>query len=288
MKHIIVPIDFSEEALHGLEFALVLAGKFKADVQMVHVCPPANNKFQSEIEMEISEYEEKFIAIEKEWLQKYPDISLQHIAKRGKIYREVVNQADSMNDSCIVCSTHGGSGFEEFFIGSNAYKIISYTTLPVFTVRGNIVPSTIKRIVLPIDITLETREKVPFTTSLAGIFDAEVHVVTLSSTNDESIQKKLNEYSGQVIKYLNAHSISYQSSSLQGGNQTDIILDYAKKSDASLISIMSDQEKTISNLLLGSYTHQMINKSTIPVLINSVRQLGIISESFRAEGIISD
>jgi nucleotide-binding universal stress UspA family protein len=288
MKHIIVPIDFSEEALHGLELALVLAGKFKADVQMVYVCAPAYNKFQSELEMEVSEYEEKLSTIEKEWLQKYPDIFLHHIVKRGKIYREVVNQADSLNDSCIVCSTHGGSGFEELFIGSNAYRIISYTTLPVFTVRGDIVPSAIKRIVLPIDITHETREKVPFTSTLATIFDAEVHVVTLSSTNDESIQKKLNEYSGQVIKYLNAHAISCHSSSLRGSNQTDIILDYAKKIKADLISIMSDQEKTISNLLLGSYTHQMINKSTIPILINSIRQLGIIPESFRAEGIISD
>jgi hypothetical protein len=28
---------------------------------------------------------------------------------------------------------------------------------------------------------------------------------------------------------------------------------------------MTEQEKSVSNLLLGSYAHQMINKATIPV-----------------------
>jgi hypothetical protein len=37
--------------------------------------------------------------------------------------------------------------------------------------------------------------------------------------------------------------------------------------------IMSEQEKTLSNIFLGPYAQQMINNSHIPVLTCSVRQL---------------
>jgi hypothetical protein len=41
---------------------------------------------------------------------------------------------------------------------------------------------------------------------------------------------------------------------------------------------MTEQEKSVSNLLLGSYAHQMINKALIPVLSFPNYQLRIITE----------
>jgi hypothetical protein len=37
MKTIIVPLDFSKESLSGLNYALMLANKTGANIQMVHV-----------------------------------------------------------------------------------------------------------------------------------------------------------------------------------------------------------------------------------------------------------
>jgi hypothetical protein len=53
---------------------------------------------------------------------------------------------------------------------------------------------------------------------------------------------------------------------LNGGNLTDLTLDYSRSINADLISIMTEQEKSASNLLLGNFAHQMINKAFIPVL----------------------
>ena len=68
------------------------------------------------------------------------------------------------------------------------------------------------------------------------------------------------------LNILEYHKIPYLIKHLQGDNLTDITLDYAHSIDADLISIMTEQEKSVSNLLLGSYPHQMINKAFIPVL----------------------
>jgi hypothetical protein len=63
-----------------------------------------------------------------------------------------------------------------------------------------------------------------------------------------------------------------------GDNLTDITLDYANRVDADLISIMTEQERNPSNLLLGSYAHQMINKSYIPDLLIPTYHLSITAE----------
>ena len=85
-------------------------------------------------------------------------------------------------------------------------------------------------------------------------------------SNYPDIEEKLHQYAKQVATYIEAHKIPCTVKHLQGNNLTDMTLDYAKSVKADLISIMTEQEKSVSNLLLGSYAHQMINKSTIPVL----------------------
>lgn len=48
---------------------------------------------------------------------------------------------------------------------------------------------------------------------------------------------------------------------------------------------MSEQEKSISNLVLGSYAHQMINHSPIPVLTFHAYQIEIPTEDLNTQGI---
>jgi nucleotide-binding universal stress UspA family protein len=285
MKNIIVPVDFSELSLKGIDLALILAKKYSADIQIVHVLEGTSVEFKSEVDHLNKDTHNRMDELVERYAGKAKGFKVLSIIKEGKIHKEVVGQADAFDDSVIVTTTHGGSGFEELFIGSNAYKIISSTNRPVFTLRGDKVPEKIGKIVLPIDSTNETREKVPFTAKLASLFGAEIHVVTVTSTRTDNINKRIESYAHQVENYLKAMKLKCVRDSLFGDNLTDITIEYADRVKADLISIMSEQEKSLSNLLLGNYAHQMINKSLIPVLVISNRHIGIITESFKTEGI---
>jgi nucleotide-binding universal stress UspA family protein len=138
--------------------------------------------------------------------------------------------------------------------------------------------------VLPLDITFQTREKVPYTAILAKQFHSEIHLLSVRLSHIKSIEKQLHQYVEQVAGYLDNQKIPYKIEHLQGDNLTDMTLDYACSVNADLISIMTEQEKSVSNLLLGSYAHQMINKSYIPVLSFPNYQLGIISDDIWALG----
>lgn len=267
MKHIIVPIDFSEESINGLRLALIFANKFKARLQMVYV-----QKFPSELgrvgfEEEKRRADVEFEKLIKEFSPKFHDeAKLDYIVKKGKIYREVVNQAQAFDDSVIVSSTHGASGFEELFMGSNSFKIVSAAENPVISIRHGAVPREIKTIILPIDISVETRQKVLLTAEIAKIFEAEVHVLGVSTTRAEDIDAKIEAYSKQVCEYLKERGIKHVKHRLVGENMVNTIIDFALDTEANLVSIMTEQNDGLANFILGSYAQQMLNKSPVPVL----------------------
>ncbi len=284
MKHIIVPIDFSKESLNGLRLAIIFANQFKSNIQMVYVQKVVSEMGRIGLEEEHRTATQNFEKLIKEYSSKlHKGQELSYIIKKGKVYREVVNQAEAFENTTIICSTHGASGFEEFFIGSNALKIVSATESPVITIRHGAVPHPIKKIIMPIDITSDTRQKVPITAEIAKAFGAEVHVVAVSSNQSDDIVAKLNAFSKQVCDYLKDYEVHFKTASLSGDNITDITIEYALDINADMISIMTEQSKALSNFVLGSYAQQMLSKSPIPVLSITPQELFILG-SFITQG----
>ncbi len=283
MKNLIVPIDFSKASLAGLDLAMLFTKRQKTTVQMVYVQKKSTDYNSPGYFKEEKAYAEKeFNKIVAKYSPKLKnDSNLKYIIKSGKIYREIVGQVESYVDGMVVASTHGASGFEEFFIGSNAYKIISATHQPVMTVRMLEAPTVINKIVMPIDLTVDSRQKVPYTTEIAKIFDAEIHVITVSSSKSKRIIDRLGAYASQVENYVKAKKIKCKVKSLMGDNIVDLITVYADSVDASMISIMKEQLKSLS--FLGSITHQIVSRSKVPVLSMSAKEVHIAT-GFRTSG----
>jgi len=277
IKNFIVPIDFSDDSLKGLELAILFTGKLYLNIQMVYVQKKTAEHFPSAVREEYKIAKEKFDKIVYEYSNRLGNNSkLRYIIKKGpKVYEEIVNQAESYKDSLIAASTHGASGFEEFFIGSNAFKIISATTRPVLAIRKGPVPKEIKKIILPIDVMPETRQKVPLTAEIAEIFGAEVHVIEVTTSRSTKIHKRLGAYSKQVSNYLKSKNIVVVNHTLVGDNVADITVEYAHSVGADMIAIITEQQNSITNLIIGNYAQQVLNKATIPVLNITPREIQI-------------
>lgn len=285
IKNFIVPIDFSEDSLKGLDLAVLFSTRMYANIQMVYVQKRTAGHFPSEIREEYKMAKDTFEKIIQDCTPRLGNnAKLRYIIKKGpKVYEEVVNQAESYKESMITASTHGASGFEEFFIGSNAFKIISATTRPVIAIRKGGVPDDIRRIVLPIDNMPETRQKVPLTAEIASLFGAEIHVVEVASSHSSKVHRRLNAYSKQVSNYLKGQDIPIVNKTIYGDNVADITVEYANSIQADMISIMTEQKGSITNLILGNYAQQVLNRATIPVLNVTPREIQI-KGSFSATG----
>ena len=268
MNDILVGIDFSKCSINALEHALNIAHKADQDIIMVWVnrresqkelYNPGSNNIIEEVNKRFEDLISKYKADFK------PELKFE--IREGKIYKEIVKAADENDVSLIVVGSHGSSGFEEFWIGSNANKTIASTHIPVITIRRKTdVGRELKRIVFPIDSTPATRQKIIYTALLAGYFDAEVHVLALYTVNLRRVEERVDKYAKQMLEYLEDEGIKTVYITQRADNITNSTIEYAKKIDANLIAIMTEQEHSASNILMGPYASQMVNNSPIPVL----------------------
>lgn len=270
MKNIIVAVDFSDCSVNALEHAISIAQKGNFNIIMVWVNNPTTTKILLESDQSsemIREVENQFNKLVATYSKALPHSTINFSIREGKVYHQIALEAKEKQAMLVIAGTHGTSGFEEFWIGSNAYKIVSLAPCPVITIRAGInINKELSRILMPIDSTPETRQKVSFTAKIAKLFQAEVYVLSLYTTGISAVQETVNNYARQVVKFLEEEKITCHSESLRADNLARAALDYATKIEANLISIMTEQETSTSNLWLGAYAQQMINHSPIPVL----------------------
>jgi len=269
-KTILVGIDFSDCSLNAFEHALSISEKAEANLMLIWVNKPDNTKNLYDLEGDeiLHKAEKQLSEMVKKYQPRLTKGTIDFVTRTGKVYAELVAVAEELDVFLIMIGTHGSSGFEEFWIGSNANRIVSATERPVITIRGGVdIARTINTIVMPIDSTLESRQKVPITALLAKYFEATVHVLVTYITSVEDVRERVMDYAKQVETYLTENEVKFLIKEIEVDNVTDNTIEYATSVGANLISVMDEQEKAASNIWLGPYAQQMVNHSPIPVLV---------------------
>ncbi|MCW3102649.1 MAG: universal stress protein UspA-like protein [Bacteroidetes bacterium] len=271
---ILVPIDFSAQSLVALEQSYNLAREYHAEITLLHVIEEAGalakffSKEQHEdVRKNVQEQLDQ-LAIETGTRTKLPINTL--IAK-GSVYEKVNEVAELINASMIVMGTNGDQGLKKKFIGSNALRVVRESKIPVITIKGKHHRQGCKNIVLPLDLSKETREKVSKAIELSKLFGgATVRVVSVLFTTDEFVVNRITRQLGQVKAFLEKEHIECSAEIIKGikGEETlaQNILEYAHKVEGDLIMIMTQQEVDFTQYFIGSSAQEIINHSAIPVL----------------------
>lgn len=266
MNYILVGIDFEEGSYNALKHAIAIAQRAKLDICCIWVSSTKERDSNKRRELK-EEAETKLQELVNEYQNKLEGNTVRYKIREGRIYKEIIAEAKENQPYMIVIGTHGASGFEEFWIGSNANKIVTAAPCPVFTIRtGRTIERQLKTIVMPLDSSVETRQKAPITGVMAKNFGATVHVVKAYTTQVKAVRRRVDGYAEQVMKYFEENEIKFKDVPLDVDNLSFDIIDYANSVDANLIVIMTEQETRTANLWLGPFAHQMVNHSPIPVL----------------------
>ncbi|MEI8202682.1 MAG: universal stress protein [Bacteroidota bacterium] len=269
MKEIIVAIDFSKGSIHALNYAISIANKTNASILMIWVDTFSEKEGMLLKEQKIMKDEicESFSEIIAKYQPSLTSGKLSFKIRKGKVYSEIAHQARVNKSDLIVVGTHGVSGFEEIFIGSNAFRIVTSAPCPILTIRPDYpFDKGITKIALPIDSTPETCQKLAFTAKLANIFGAEVYVLALYSANLKTINRKVDENAHEVSRYLTEQKVKHSIESVFTDNITKTTLTFAEVVKADVLSIMTEQEISEVNVFLGPNAQQLINHAEIPVL----------------------
>ena len=269
MKNILVAIDFSKNAEHALQYALMYAEKLNASLYLIWVDNSVSEDgVLDTIERDLrTEKKEYLKSIVKEYNEKYPNIKFEILLRKGRVYQEIAKAAGQINADMIFTGTHGVSGYEQHWIGSNTYRIVTHAPCPVATVRSSYeITSRLDNILVPLDSSLETKQKLPFICELAQKFDACIHLLEVYTSNLSVIRKRIHKFGEEAVKCMNERGVKYELEKVDVKNVVSSIIEYGKSNNIDLIAIMTEQDSTTANKFLGPYAQQLINNSDIPVV----------------------
>ncbi len=273
MKRVLVPVDFSEASIKAFSFGIELANLLKADLRFMHVVTGKHYApvFEDSSDMKLSgqayDWMEK-LKQENERKYKVPGGKFDYKIREGNVTKEITNQAKYDDSSIIVLGSHGISGFEDKWIGSNAYRLVISAPCPVLLIRKSFEQKAFKKIVMPVDIKKSSRLKVPVIAGVAKLFQAKVYVVGLKETNFSSILNSIRVIIHQVEHYLKDFvGVETESAILTGKNLPRKLLEYSASIDADLIAIQINHDSNPFSDLIKPFANEIINYADRPVLV---------------------
>ncbi len=281
MNEIVVAIDFSSCSVNATRVAVFIANAMNANITLINVCKPCSEEavYPDTHDLHYKEAKKRLEDLISDFGPLLKN-EMKYRIRVGKVYSEIVNEAKYNDAMMIIAGTHGISGFEEYFIGSNAYRLVSLSPCPIITIRTMFQKKEIKKILFPIDSSRETRQKTNFALEIAQNLGAEIRVLGVYDTGIKEVRKKIKNYVLQVKSFFDNKGIKVSADFAEGKKASGIILDYINIHDFDMVAMMSDQDS--STMIIGNEAQRIINHSPVPVL--SIHPKETSSSSFRLSG----
>jgi len=265
---ILVPYDTSASSTVALEMALQWHKRYGSRVTAVYVSGARGKDALTKVKSELAKYEKK------------EGMSIRLMNPKGsRLFKEVVRTSEDIDADLIIMGNHTTSGVGEFWVGSNAYRVVSSSKVPVITMQGSINSKGFNRILAPIDQSKETRQKVPMVSQIAKNFGAEVVVLGASKHKDTESRLKVANYLRHSQELLMKFGVKSDSKTILGANVAKTTLNVAEEIGADLI-VMMDESEPSKGLFMGTNARQVISKSTIPVLTLHAIDVGVSTSGY--------
>jgi len=257
-KSIIVPTDFTKVSNTALEHAILVAKTIDAKINVVHII---DNK------KSIAEARVKLQAL-KEMVHLENGVEIETTVRIGSIFEDIDKVAVETDASLIIMGTHGLRGMQ-FLTGSRALKIVTESTIPFLVVQERAIrPHGYHKLVVPLDLHKETKQKLSLVADMASFFQSKVYLISPGET-DEFLKNQLERNIRFSSEFLEKQNIPYEVEITD--TKTDgfvkSLVKYSAAIDADLICIMNFYDTGIMSVFSSSYEQQVItNDAQIPVL----------------------
>ncbi|MBX0297817.1 universal stress protein [Haloarcula nitratireducens] len=278
---ILIPTDGSDVAEAAAEAAIAFAGRFEADLHIIHVLevgelPPG---FEDEGADEFASRGKEAVSRVAEMATNADvDVTTAILENGASIHRAILTYASDHGVDCIVMGTYGRTGLDRFVLGSVAEQTLREAPVPVMTVHEDtVVDPDFSAVLVPTDGSACAQAAADHAIELALATDAAlhiVHVVDLGVVWDEVnagvVLDALEEAGKQalqtIIDQADESGVATSESSVLSGAPHSAIVEYADERDVDCVVMGSHGRTGIDRYLLGSVTERVVRLTDVPVL----------------------
>jgi nucleotide-binding universal stress UspA family protein len=278
MKTILVPCDFSKPAINAYRFALDIAAQSKGTVHLLNVIElPV---LHDTVLMPVLNFEEQLLQDLKEnaetrfgkITEKYNASGVKVIVKTafGAVPHMLQDYIKQESVDLVVMGSHGASGLREFFIGSNAERLVRNSPVPVLVIKDYF-KGPIKNIVFPNTLETEHQEDLVMKVkALQHFFKATLHLVWINTplnfTSDWQTMERLKAFAKRFM--LKDFTVNV----FNDRDEEHGIREFSNSIKGDLIAMGTHGRKGIAHLVNGSLAEDVVNHTRGLVWTYSLQQ----------------
>jgi nucleotide-binding universal stress UspA family protein len=277
MKKILVPCDFSEQAINAFRLALEISTESKGEVHLLNVVElpvlhesmlmPVLTFEQALLEELRTKADKQFGKLIKKYAKENQKVI--SLIQFGGTSTMIINYIKDNNIDLVVMGSKGASGVKEVLVGSNAEKIVRSSPAPVLVVKKYVKASSIRNIVFPNTLQQDQEDLTMKIKALQNFFKARLHVVFVNTpsnfTRDVITRKKLNDFAKRFLLKdvtLNIYNDPFEESG---------VINFAHEIKADMIVMGTHGRKGVRHILSGSVAEDVVNHVDCPIWTYSIK-----------------
>jgi nucleotide-binding universal stress UspA family protein len=273
MVNFFIPTDFSPLANNACASALLLAPLYQATLHFYHCSSliPAEWHLIPQNEQhnfpEISEEINRIESALKTWEERADSQSIRASISYsgGDLLENIITSVEAKSIDMIIMGSHGASGPNDYYLGSNTQKVIRKVQVPVFVLKQEIKRFPFQKIVFASSFESKDAEVFKYFMQWIKPFEPEIHLLAINTSSFFSqpsmvMHAALEDFK-KLCTPLRSVTHFYHDTNVEAG-----IRHFSQKVDADLIVISNHYKHPAKRLFQGSNVEYLINYSDLPVL----------------------
>jgi len=270
MKRILVPTDFSKHAEYALRVAAQIARKNNSEIILLHMLELPSQGSDAlgggSAIPEIMYFKNKAIEkldalMEEEYLK---DLTVSEVIQFEKAFEGILSVSRKNDVDFIVMGSHGASGFQELFIGSNTEKVVRSSEVPVLVIKNEIETFNADNFVFASDFSAEIKKPFKKLLEFANTFNSHLNLVMINTPNSFKSTGVAEQMMNEFVNEFNVTKYSthiYNDANVEKG-----IINFANSVKADIIGMCTHGRTGFSHFFNGSISEDLVNHTVRPVI----------------------
>ena len=275
MRTVLIPTDFSLNAMHAIDYALDLYKCERTNFYFLHA-------YADEVYGPFRKNNGDSFEEQKKMIQKNVDRSLEELVEKLKKQEhnpkhsyEAISSFDSLVDAVndfvneinidlIIMGTQGKTANKKITFGSHTVQVFKYVQCPVLAIPENYEYEQPKKILFPTDYMLPyKRRELKLLNTLAAEFKSQIHCLYVSDFEDLS-HRQIDNQRFLRESLPNAY-LSFETTPVK--NKGEAILEYIDENGINMLVMVNARHSFLEDMLYRSTVDEIGLHPKIPFLV---------------------
>ena len=278
MKNILVPTDFSDNALKAALFAAEIARENGATVFFMHALELGSEKVYQPFNLHekynslvTEDRMKQLVSFSNSVTSVYTNLVTHVEVVEGFITDIMPEYCRNKNIDLVIMGTKGAGGVKELLVGSVTYGVIKKTAVPVLAVPGEYEVEQPDAILFATSHFEENIGLLQPVIELATLFGAAIHVVVFADNKHADAQEYMDKTRNidHYLEFLRKHypEVNFKGGLIDGTNFEAALDRYALKNEIDIITMIPYPKSFFERIIHPGATKKIACHSHIPVLV---------------------